>query len=394
MNYHLRLFIRHFLLWLTLAFFMPCLADELNESAPINNVSTIPLAEKNYARLQEILPLYREAMLHPWPIVPATHKVLKSGMRNLAVLALRERLKATHDLPQYYERPDYLFDAELAQAVKHFQQRNGLQADGVVGKRTLQELNVPPEVRVKQIELNIQRWAALMPQLHDRFILVNIPEYELYVYDNNSKVLNMKAIMGKPITQTPELQSQVVRIVFNPYWNIPAKIGRNEIVKKMQKDPSYLDNQRIRILKGDENNSPEIDQSQIDWQRAAKSDHFPYRFRQDPGLDNALGIVKFEFQNSHDIYMHDTPAKELFDQDTRALSHGCIRLENPLGLVDYLMDGSPTWNEEKMQDALNQDKPKYVRAYRPIPIIIAYLTAWVDDNGVVNFRNDIYGKDY
>lgn len=354
--------------------------------------ANMSLAEKNYMQLREILPLYQDAVMHPWPIIPETNKKLKVGVRNSAVILLRERLKATHDLPEYYDRDDNLFDRSLAQAVKAFQTRNGLTADGIVGKMTLQQLNVPPDIRLKQIVINMQRWMSLAHRLNGRFIMVNVPDYELYAYDNNEKILTMKAIVGKPGAETPELQSQISRLVFNPYWNVPTKIAQNEIVKKVREDPGYLDSMRLKILKTDGDNAKEIDQDQIDW-RSAQVDGFPYRFRQEPGLDNSLGIVKFEFQNAHDVYLHDTPAKELFNQEDRALSHGCVRLEDPLALVDFLMNGSPDWDDERIQEIIGSDKTKYVKVYRPTPIVITYITAWVDDSGAINFRNDIYGKD-
>jgi murein L,D-transpeptidase YcbB/YkuD len=354
--------------------------------------ANMSLAEKNYEQLREILPLYQNAVMHPWPTIPETNKLLKVGVKNSAVILLRERLKATRDLPEYYHRDDNLFDKSLAQAVKAFQIRSGLKADGVVGKITLQELNVPPAIRVKQIVINMQRWMSLSHHLEGRFVMVNIPDYELYAYDNNEKILTMKTIVGKPTNETPELQSQISRLVFNPYWNVPTKIAQNEIVKKVQEDPNYLYTNRLKILKSDGDHSAEIDQDQINW-RSAETDGFPYRFRQEPGLDNSLGVVKFEFQNAHDVYLHDTPVKELFNQDDRALSHGCVRLENPLALVDFLMNGSPDWDEERMQEILGEDKTKYVKAYHPTPIVITYITAWVDDSGTLNFRNDIYGKD-
>lgn len=368
-------------------------ADLYRSSETISpDTVSMSLAEKNYMQLRDLLPLYQNAVMHPWPVIPETRKKLKAGVKDPAVVLLRERLKATHDLPEYYNRSDYLFDKSLAQAVKSFQRRNGLHADGVVGKITLQELNVPADIRVRQIIINMQRWVALSHQLNGRFVLVNVPDYELYAYDNNEKVLTMKTIVGKPDAETPELQSNISRLVFNPYWNVPTTIAQNEIVKKVQQDPGYLDTNRMKILRTDEEHSSEVDQNQIDWS-SARTNGFPYRFRQEPGLDNSLGIVKFEFQNSHDVYLHDTPVKELFNQDDRALSHGCVRLENPLALVDFLMDGNPDWSEERMQDILSTDKTKYVNTARRTPIIITYITAWVDDAGMLNFRDDIYGKD-
>lgn len=406
MSHPIRLFLQMIILVLTsFILILPCYAwTETDDGLPDRNLyssyqntndaetTIMPLAEKNYIQLREILPLYQNAVMHPWPTIPDTDRKLKRGMRSSVVILLRERLKATRDLPEYYSRPDTLFDRDLAQAVKSFQSRNGLNADGVVGKMTLQALNVPPDIRLKQIMINMQRWMNLSHQLNGRFILVNVPDYELYAYDNNEKILEMRAIVGKPENETPELQSQISRLEFNPYWNVPTKIAQNEIVKKAQEDPTYLDTMHLRILRTDDNNSPEIDPDQINW-HSARVNGFPYRFRQDPGLDNSLGIVKFVFQNSHDVYLHDTPAKELFNQDDRALSHGCVRLENALGLVDFLMNGSPDWDEDRLQTILVDEKTKYVKAFRPTPIIITYITAWVDESGAVNFRDDIYGKD-
>ncbi|HSW68950.1 MAG TPA: L,D-transpeptidase family protein [Gammaproteobacteria bacterium] len=399
----MRLFMRELVLVFLCSMIFPCYAaDSENDLENPENLysyyhstvslgtETLSLAEKNYVQLRDVLPLYQDAVMHPWPTIPETSKKLKIGVKNSAVIFLRERLKATRDLPEYYNRSDNLFDKPLAQAVKGFQKRNGLKIDGIVGKMTLQELNVPASIRAKQIVINMQRWASLAHRLNGRFIMVNVPDYELYVYDNNEKILSMKIIVGKPESETPELQSQISRLVFNPYWNVPTKIAQNEIVKKVQEDPSYLDSNRLKILSNEKNY--EIDQDKVDW-RAARENGFPYRFRQEPGLDNSLGVVKFEFQNSHDVYLHDTPVKELFNQDERALSHGCVRLENPLALVDFLMDGSPDWSEDYLQEIIASEKTKYVKAYRPTPILITYITAWVDENGAVNFRDDIYGKD-
>ncbi len=394
MSNHLRLFMR--------GVFFLCLLSLVQSSYAVDQIfhdveepPRLSIADQNYEQLREILPLYQNAVMHPWPVIPETRKKLKVGMKNPTVILLRERLKATRDLPEYYNRQDMLFDKALAQAVRIFQRRNGLTADGVVGKMTLEELNIPASVRVNQIIINMQRWAILshrLNALNGRFVLVNVPDFELYAYDNNEKVLMMKAIVGKPQSETPELQSNISRLVFNPYWNVPTKIAQNEIVKKVQEDPNYLDTNRLKILSTEEGSNEEINQDQVDW-RSAQRDGFPYRFRQEPGLDNSLGVVKFEFQNAHDVYLHDTPVKELFNQDGRALSHGCVRLENPLALVDYLMNGSPDWSEDQLQEILGADKTKYVKAYRPAPIFITYITAWVDEAGSLNFRNDIYGKD-
>ncbi len=348
------------------------------------------IAEKNYQKLRDALPIYQNAIMHPWPIIQTRH-LLKPGMKGAKILLLRERLSATNELLADDTDSD-IFDGELMEAVKGFQQRNGLKADGIVGQATLDELNVPAEVRIKQIQINMQRWANLSPNLGNRFIIVNVPDYRLTVYEDNQEILSMKAIVGKPEWPTPELQSKVIRMVFNPPWNVPESIANKEMVNKIIENPNYLEENRIQIFHSQESDAEPINPNEIDWY-SMRENGFPYFFRQDPGDDNSLGLVKFEFDNSQNIYLHDTPAKELFNQDTRDLSHGCIRLENAFALVDYLMRDNPDWSEDHLQEILLTGKTKYVKAFRVTPILITYITAWVDDDGAVNFRPDIYGKD-
>lgn len=350
----------------------------------------IPLAERNYTALRNLLPRYENAELHPWPIVPPARYRLHT--KNSGVIILRERLMESGDLPAYYFSNNPVLDHQLLQAVKDFQARHGLTADGIVGTNTLRELNVPASVRLKQIQVNMQRWAQLSPQLSQRFILVNVPDFRLTVYDDNKPVLSMKAIVGKPDRQTPELSSKVTRIVLNPYWNVPEMIAKKDIAPKVLNNPDYLDEMHIRIFDGESDNAAEINQDEVDWGAAAENG-VPYHLRQDPGDDNALGVVKFEFPNTDNVYLHDTPAKNLFDQDVRTFSSGCIRLQNPFGLVDYLMEPDVEWSTEKMDGILATGKTTYVRAARPTPIFITYITAWVDESGAVNFRDDVYHKD-
>ncbi len=355
------------------------------------NVNETSLAQKNYAKLRQALLLYQNASMHPWPVIQG-NRLLKEGMHSKIVPLLRERLREINELPADYNQMDNRYDSELAASIRLFQEHNGLQADGIIGQNTLEKLNILPALRAKQIEINMQRWASLLPYLGSRFIMVNIPEYRLHVYEDNQEVLSMKAIVGKPTSPTPELNSQIKRLVFNPPWNVPVKIAQKELVNKVMENPGYLDENHIRIFDSPESDAVEINQYDVDWEAAANNG-FPYHFRQDPGDDNSLGLVKFEFENSHDVYLHDTPAKELFNQEIRDLSHGCVRLENAFALVDYLMRDNPEWTEDRVQDILSEGKTKYIKAYRPTPILITYITAWVDEDGAINFRDDVYGKD-
>lgn len=355
-------------------------------------VTPVPIvSQQNATLLNSYIARYQKATEHPWPTLD-THALLKIGMHDHAVLLLKERLAASDDLPGFENQTSDVFDTALKTAVQNYQQRMGLPADGVVGYDTIQALNVPPSVRLNQILVNQKRWADLAPQLGDRFVLVNIPDFKLYAYQNGQSVFNMKIIVGRPTRQTPEIFSKITRIVFNPYWNVPNLIANKDIVPKVLDDPDYLTDMHIHILDRQVDDPVEISQNNIDWVDAEENG-FPYHFRQDPGIDNALGLVKFEFNNSNDIYLHDTPAKSLFTANKRVFSSGCVRLENPFTLVAWLMNADPNWDEEQMQEILDANKTAYVKAATPTPIIITYLTAWVDEKGELNFRDDVYHQD-
>jgi L,D-transpeptidase YcbB len=344
------------------------------------------LTNKNVIALNEALRIYQAAAQHPWPVL-STPKSLKVGNKNALVPVLRERLYYSGDLPSI-DNHDDTFDPALAKAIKSFQQRHGLTSNGVLGNSTLAALNVTPAERIKQIQINRQRWANL--QLGNRYILVNIPDYTMSLFENDQRVLSMKTIVGKPQLPTPQLRSRITRLIFYPYWHVPAKIAKKDILPKVQEDPNYLDDMNIKILQRKKGQPTTIDENDIDWDEA-ESDQ--YLFRQEPGEQNALGIVKFEFPNPYDVYMHDTSTKNLFNTYPRDLSHGCIRLEKPFDLVNYLMKNDTHWNRDKMQSIIEAMKTTYVQVIEPIPIIITYLTAWVDEQGKVNFRDDIYHLD-
>lgn len=359
---------------------------------PIDFATTeLSIAEKNYNALQEALPLYEKAIITPWPTIPSGVR-LKPGTKNMAVMALRGRLKATEDLLPENDTGLTLYDHAVTEAVKHFQTRHGLTPDGVVGPETLYELNISPEERLHQIKVNMERWAKLSHELGDRYILVNVPDYQLELIENGQRVLSMKAIVGKPERPTPEIFSTITRVVFNPYWNVPKIIANEDIVPKVLKNPNYLDDMHIRILDRQMEDAYEINPEEIDWQ-SAYQEGFQYHFRQDPGNNNALGLIKFEFRNADDIYLHDTPARNLFNQSRRAFSSGCIRLEKPYDLAYYLMRNDPDWSEEKLAAYLDSGTTKYVKVSNPTKVIITYVTSWVDDTGNLQFRDDVYGWD-
>ncbi len=367
----------------------PANTSSLPSSLPVTP-SPASLAQQNITELSHFLVHYRDDITHPWPQINLSG-ILKLHMRGKAVVALKQRLIDTGDLAT--DTPlTATFDQPLQKAVAYYQHRMGLNPDGVVGAATLRELNVSPTARAQQIAVNIARWQTLLPKLGYRFVMVNVPDFRLYVYEGGHKLFDMKTVVGRPTRQTPEIDSRITRLVLDPYWNVPQMIANRDIVPKVMDDPSYLDDMHIHILSNNGSDANEVSQDEINWDNVADNG-FPYRFRQDPGIDNALGLVKFEFQNSNSIYLHDTPAKSLFSQPRRPFSSGCVRLEHPFALADYLMQGDPNWNAARVQAILDSGKTVYVHAPKALPIFITYLTAWVDANGALNFRDDIYGRD-
>ena len=368
-----------------------CTTTTIQTNHPIKNTANLSIADRTYAQLQQALPMYQEAVLHPWVTLPTNVK-LKPGVKSIYVIALRGRLKATGELVSEDNNNLNVYDHAVTDAVKCFQLSHGLEPTGAVGPATLAELNVPPAERLQQIQVNMRRWAKLSHELGERYILVNVPDYKLQVVENGEVVLSMKAVVGKPERPTPELSSTVTRLVFNPYWNVPNTIAEEDIVPKIISNPDYLEEMHIEILNQQTDDAVVLNPKDIDWQ-SIELNGFPYHFRQEPGSENALGLVKFEFDNSHDVYLHDTPAKNLFDLTKRDFSSGCIRLEKPFELANYLMKDDPSWTEDKMQDILDTGKTRYIKASTPTEIVIAYLTAWTDESGNIQFRDDVYSED-
>ena len=252
------------------------------------------------------------------------------------------------------------------------QEQYGFAPTGQLTDSLIHELNIPAQERVQQILVNMSR-ALWMPQQQDSTrIMVNIPSLQLYVYADSGKVLQMPVIVGKEGTGTMAFSDEITKIVFNPSWNIPQSIVENEIKPAMEKDPAYLKKRNMEIVKQNAG-LPEI--------------------RQLPGVDNALGRVKFLFPNSFDIYLHDTPHKELFAQQNRALSHGCIRVAKPDSLAIFILRGQSEWTPEKIAAAMNSGKEQTVEVKNPVPVAITYHTAFVDERGKLNFRKDVYGYD-
>jgi murein L,D-transpeptidase YcbB/YkuD len=306
--------------------------------------------------------------------------------------ALRERLRLEDDLGPAQEQDAELFDPALEQATKKFQRHHGLEADGAVGAATRAELNVPVERRVGQLELNLERWRWLPEDLGRRHIIVNIAAFELEVVEEDAVILAMRVVVGRLYNRTPVLSDTMRYIVLNPYWHVPRGIAAEELLPIIKKDPSYLAKYKLRVFPNSGPDTREVDPANIDWS-ALSSAEFPFRLRQDPGPINSLGRVKFMFLNKFNVYLHDTPARPLFEETQRDLSHGCIRIQKPIELAVYLLQQEPGWNREALVRALDDAVDRTVPLPEPIQIHLLYWTAWADADGTIQFRPDIHGGD-
>ena len=305
-----------------------------------------------------------------WPEITADSKTFKGGKNSPAILNMKKLLYLTGDLPG--QDTTNVFDDTLKTGIKNFQKRYGYTANGVVSSSLLKEMNVPTIKRVQQILINMNRMRWMPQEPDGKLILVNIPEFILHMYDGKNKVFDMVVVVGKEGHNTTIFSDKLTTIVFSPYWNLPESIVKKEILPSIAKNANYLESHNM--------------------ERTGGTDALPV-IRQKPGSDNSLGKVKFLFPNSFNIYFHDTPAKSLFSKDVRAYSHGCIRLSDPEKLANYLLKDKPQWTPERIDTAMNNGNEQFVALKDPIPVFITYYTAWVDDAGVLNFRNDIYGHD-
>ena len=342
---------------------------------------------QSYQRLTAALEKYTSIKQQGgWPQIPLYGPPLKLGDQADEIVSLKQRLKITEDLPDTASQ-HAMFGYELQMAIKHFQRRHGLEPDGVVGEKTRFALHAPVEKRIQQIIVNLERWRWLPHDLGQRHIRVNTARYELQVYENDSPVFSMRVIVGETDHKTPSFSKAMQYLVLNPYWNVPGEIAHDELIEYEQSNPGHLSRMNIRVLSG----SRELDPLKINWSRYKDRKRLPFRLRQDPGPHNALGRIKFMLPNKHDIYLHDTTARIFFDSRERTFSHGCVRIEKPLKLAEYVL--GDRWSGEDIQRAIQSGKRRYIKLPEKIPVHIFYHTAWVNDKGEVNFRKDVYRND-
>ena len=353
------------------------IARPVNTTTPILSPTTIPAMEQAIYVYQDLV------ARGGWNSVPADME-LKIGVRDPRVVELRRRLIASGDLRQT-SGDAAAFDSYVQTAVRRFQERHGIPADGVVGAGTLNALNVPAHVRLAQLETNIERIKAMgLPS--ERYIMVNVPGAQIEVVENGTVVTRHTAVVGKVDRQTPLLSSRIHEINFNPFWTVPASIIKKDLIPKMQKEPTYLTDHKIRIYN---QQGAELMPEQVNWNSDEATN---YMFKQDPGDQNSLGFVKLNFHNPHQVYLHDTPAKNLFGSDYRFESSGCMRVHNVRELVAWVLrdDG---YNLAMVDQTIRGGQRLDVQVTNPPAIFTVYFTAWTSGDGVVHFRDDIYGLD-
>lgn len=368
----------------------------LDSSLYHNNISKalrdlLPMHDK-YKRLKQGLENYRKIEDQGgWREIP-DGPLPKIGDNDNRVPLIRQRLIAAEDLKEIAVIDSTRYDSSLVDAIKRFQKRHGLDIDGQLGPKTIAAMSVSVLERINQIRLNLERWRWLPQFFGEKYIIVNIANFELDVYEKNQIVLDMRIIAGKTYRRTPVFSDQMSYLVFSPYWNIPNNITVSDIIPMIRKDIEYLNKMKIKVLHGYGSNMKNIDPMTINWEDI---DNFNknYWLRQEPGPANLLGGVKFMFPNRFNVYLHDTPAKDLFGKTSRDFSSGCIRIEKPEELAIYLLKDQFEWTLDKIREAMKRGTEQTVRLFPAMPVHILYWTSWVDENGLINFRNDIYNRD-
>ena len=341
-----------------------------------------------YTGLERELARYRSAAEAPQATL-AAGPTLRPGDSDARVPQLRARLIASGDLDQAAASESLDYDSGLEAGVRSFQARMGLASDGVVGAGTIAELNVPLAARITQLRVNLDRGRVLLQDLPDEFVVVNIAGFTAHFVRGQQIVWQSRAQVGKPYRRTPIFRSEISYIVLNPTWTVPPGIIEQDILPAAQRDPATITRKGLRVIDAQ---GQELDPASIDWSRY-RSGHIPYTLRQDPGPANALGRVKLMFPNPYFVYLHDTPSQALFERSERAFSSGCVRVERALELTELVLDDAERWNAASIASAIEQGELRNVTLSKRVPVLLAYWTAWVDQQGRMNFRRDIYGQD-
>lgn len=348
-------------------------------SLPTLSPSTAQTTEQAIARYEGIV------ARGGWPTVPPVER-LRLGNRHPSVVALRQRLIVSGDFDASAGVTD-VFDSYVEAGVRRFQARHGLTVDGVIREQTFRALNVPADLRLAQLKINVVRLRSLSGNLGSRFVVCNIPAAQIEAIEGDIVVSRHVAVVGKPDRPSPDIQSRIVEINFNPYWTVPVSIVRKDLIPKMQEEPNYLAENHIHIFDVRGN---ELQPQQVNW---FSDEAVNYRFKQDPGDFNSLGSIRINFPSAHGVYMHDTPSKNLFGEDFRFHSSGCVRVQNVRELVNWLLADTPGWSRQEIDQVIKSGERKDARLIRPVPLYWVYVTAWATPDGVAQFRDDIYARD-
>lgn len=357
--------------------------------------SSLPYADfkpmhPEYENLKKALANFRKIKSEGgWPVIPQGTS-LKVGQSSDAVPLIRKRLTAFLNPSKVNsDSQTKTFTPELSAALKQFQEQNGLTPTGTINAETVSFMNIPVNDRIRQVIINMERWRWIPQKFEPDYLIVNIPEYRLRVYESGKEKMSMKVIVGKILHDTPIFSDQMEDVVISPYWNIPPGILKDEIAPKAAQNPGFIAAMDMEVVGKDGN---VVDPSSVDWS-AAGSDSFPYIVRRKPGPKNDLGRVKFIFPNSMNIYLHDTPATQLFSASKRDFSHGCVRVERPIDLAVYLLRNVSGWDRQKIMDQVERREEKYVPLKKKLPVYLVYFTAAADATGKVRFYDDLYGHD-
>lgn len=348
---------------------LQALLDSVIERKAKSPLSYAPLSLQ-YSRMEESL--YRLIDLQKKEVLdslPSLKKSLRSGDSSALITRIKQRLQFLQG-DTLTEGP--LFDTSLVLAIKRFQHRHGIDVDGIIGNKVIEDLNMPLSKRVEQLLINMERARWMPPQQDSTYVLVNIPEYRLRIFEQGKVVMQMNVIVGSSANNTVIFNGNLKYVVFSPYWNVPESIVRNEIMPAMKRNPNYIAQHNMEITK--------------------TSGGLP-QVRQKPGASNALGRVKFLFPNNFSIYLHDTPNRNLFTQTNRGLSHGCIRIAEPKNFASFLLRDQPSYTSSAIDSLMYLEKEKWVTLKKPIPVYLVYFTSWVDQSGELHFRRDIYKHD-
>lgn len=373
----------------SIAFLATLLHHDADAGALDNALQDLLPKSPDYQFLQQKLAHYQHiAKRGGWPAISDT-PLLRPGEQHPELVNIRQRLAVEFNDADVFSNPVDVYDPALVDTVKRFQERYSLKVDGIIGSATRKAMSAPVSQRISQLRTSLERLRWLPENPGERYLMVNLAGYLLTAIENDNVALNMRVIIGRSYRQTPSFSSNMSHIVFNPYWNVPNKLARLDILPKQQADPGYLFEQKFQVFENIDGQRFERRIDSIDWQQLS-SRYFPYFLRQQPGPQNALGTMKFMFPNPWSIYLHDTPQKELFAQSQRDFSSGCIRVEDPLALAEFSLNQPDS--KQLIERVLASRQNRGQTLHTPLPVYAVYQTAW-SENGEIRFAEDHYGRD-